>query len=213
MGMCADIISARFMCNPDCEYDHDCPGAQKCCAADGRCADRQCVDAIYLSSTCAVDGKLYNEGEKFMRTECNQCTCMPPRSGDRGTYIICTVMNCPILLCKEEDQIIFPGQCCKTCTQTIKLTKNITIDNCPSGEETLILPLEYDSRYAKDFTSIQVVDRTGLDRSVNVTKDPPGVFYEWTGGAVDVTWSAASQRTSGDWDVTVCSYSLTVQGT
>jgi hypothetical protein len=177
-----------------------------------RCTEQQCVDATHPSGGCTVDGKLYNVGDKIKRSECTECTCRSGKSNiGQDSYLECSNTNCQILLCREADQVKLPGQCCKTCTQTIKSAKNITIDNCPAGK-TLILKLGQESKYAKDFSNIQIVDKTGLDRSVNVSKVPAGMFYPWTAGVVDVRWSAAAQRTSGDWDVTVCSYSIKVKG-
>ncbi|KAG2466459.1 FRAS1 protein, partial [Polypterus senegalus] len=58
---------------------------------------------------CSFEGKEYQDGEEWNPTSCMKCHC---NNGDAECYIA----ECQPVICKkEENLIIYPGQCCPQC--------------------------------------------------------------------------------------------------
>ncbi|XP_039614478.1 extracellular matrix protein FRAS1 isoform X1 [Polypterus senegalus] len=68
-----------------------------------------CPKCVKTGVACSFEGKEYQDGEEWNPTSCMKCHC---NNGDAECYIA----ECQPVICKkEENLIIYPGQCCPQC--------------------------------------------------------------------------------------------------
>lgn len=139
-GLCPSVNESTEYCRdlPDCQFDSQCEGHQKCCYSE---CGLKCMTAVN-QDVCILGGVTYRKGEFHQRSACESCQCMGQGQANDPSGFMCNKMMCAQIMCAPGYVYTVSKEvCCPFCEEG--KTPDPTFTKCP--EKITIEVNSYDS--------------------------------------------------------------------